>query len=95
MTSDSRLREIVGRDEILVNSFHHQAVDTLAPGLAVTALAPDGIIEAVELPRDNPWWVIGIQWHPEDLAETAEPWDKALFATFARAVRETPAYCDS
>jgi putative glutamine amidotransferase len=95
MTPDSRLREIIGRDQILVNSFHHQAIDAVAPGLAVTAVAPDGVIEAVELSRDNPWWVIGIQWHPEDLVETKEPWDKALFAAFARAVRETPAYCDS
>jgi putative glutamine amidotransferase len=89
LTHDSRLRRAIGRDEITVNSFHHQAVDILAPGAIVTATASDGVIEGIETPLDNPWWALGIQWHPEDLTGGPEPWDRALFAAFASQVRET------
>jgi len=59
-----------------VNSFHHQAVKALAPGLRVTAQADDGIIEAVEsLPGAS---VLGVQWHPEAMAER-HPEMQALF----------------
>ncbi|MHB8087612.1 MAG: gamma-glutamyl-gamma-aminobutyrate hydrolase family protein [Anaerolineaceae bacterium] len=49
-----------------VNSFHHQAIQALASDLVVTARATDGLIEAVEL-ADDPFGVIGVQWHPECL----------------------------
>jgi putative glutamine amidotransferase len=42
---------------------HHQAIDRLGSGLAVTASARDGVPEAIELEGDN--WVLGVQWHPE------------------------------
>ena len=59
-----------------VNSFHHQAVKALAPGLQVTAQADDGIVEAVEgLPGTS---VLGVQWHPEAMAER-HPEMQALF----------------
>lgn len=48
---------------IPVASFHHQAVDFLAEGLRITAVADDGLLEAIESVDDN--WVVGIQWHPE------------------------------
>jgi putative glutamine amidotransferase len=86
---DSRLARAVGRESISVNSFHHQAVETAAPGVIVTATAPDGVIEGIETPFANPWWALGIQWHPEDLTGGPEPWDRALFAAFATQVRET------
>ncbi len=44
-------------------SWHHQAIDRIAPALRVVARAEDGCVEAVELP-DHPWFV-GVQWHPE------------------------------
>jgi putative glutamine amidotransferase len=91
VTPDSRLARAIGRDALLVNSFHHQAIASRAPTLVETAVAPDGLIEAVETPQDNPWWVIGIQWHPEDLVRSPEPWDRALFKAFAGVVAETPA----
>lgn len=53
---------------ISVNSRHHQAIRKLAAGFAVSAYAPDGIIEAFEASRGS--LVIGVQWHPEDLWET-------------------------
>jgi putative glutamine amidotransferase len=90
LTHDSRLARAIGRDEILVNSFHHQAVDRLAGSLQRTASAPDGVTEAVETPATDAWWVVGIQWHPEDLVGTRDPWDRALFQAFADAVAATP-----
>ncbi|KAJ6644891.1 putative glutamine amidotransferase-like protein [Pseudolycoriella hygida] len=53
------------RETYMVNSTHHQAVDRLGKGLKVTALAPDGIIEAIE--SFNHTFVLGVEWHPEYL----------------------------
>jgi putative glutamine amidotransferase len=81
----SRLRQIVGADEIEVNSLHHQGIDRLASGLVASAWAPDGLIEGVEVAGSR--FVIGIQYHPEELA----PHDRAamaIFQAFADAVRE-------
>ncbi len=67
-----------------VNSFHHQAIKKLAPGLKVTARATDGLIEAIEYPgRTRP--VFGVQWHPENLQ--AIQCHKALFEEFVRVCR--------
>ena len=68
-----------------VNTLHHQAVDRVAPGLRVTAHAIDGVVEAVETTDD--WWVLAVQWHPEELIDDPEPWDRAIFSAFAAAVR--------
>ena len=82
----SRLASIVGAQSLGVNSIHHQAVDRLGPSLRVNARADDGTIEGVE--SDDPgWWMIGVQWHPEELTRTPEPWDRRLFAAFAAACR--------
>lgn len=80
----SRLAGAVGATRITVNSLHHQAVARLAPGLRATARSPDGVVEGVEAIGD--WWVLGVQWHPEEMQETEEPWDRGLFAAFASAV---------
>jgi putative glutamine amidotransferase len=80
------LAGVVGETSIAVNSSHHQSVDRLAPSLRASAVSPDGIIEALE-PKTNDWWLIAVQWHPEELTETPEPWDRRLFAAFADAVR--------
>jgi len=50
-------------DESSVPTFHHQSVDRLGTNLIPSAYAPDGTVEAVELP--GPSWVMGVQWHPE------------------------------
>jgi putative glutamine amidotransferase len=83
----SRLREIVGVDSLHINSFHHQSIRDVAPALTVTAVAEDGVIEAVEM-AGHPWCV-GVQWHPERQEATAphtDP-DRRLFAAFGDAVR--------
>jgi putative glutamine amidotransferase len=60
----SRLHEAVGVDEIEVDSFHHQALDRVAPGLSVVARAPDGVVEAVELPGEA--YVLAVQWELQE-----------------------------
>ena len=78
----SRLRRVMGRAEIWVNGKHHQAVKDLAPGLAITAHARDGVVEAVEHPGRR--WVVGVQWHPEGTWRE-DPFSKRLFRAFVRA----------
>lgn len=57
------LRRIAGVPMALVNSIHAQGIDRLAPGLAVEATAPDGLIEAVRVEAAP--FALGVQWHPE------------------------------
>lgn len=57
-------------DKLEVNSFHHQCLKEPGKGLKITATAPDGIIEAVEMPERR--FVIGIQWHPEMLLTASD-----------------------
>ena len=60
----SRLHQALSECEPLrINSFHHQAVKELAPTLACTARADDGLVEGVESTGHD--WVVGVQWHPE------------------------------
>jgi putative glutamine amidotransferase len=79
---NTRIDEIYGGGEIRVNSDHHQAVRQVGAKLRVSALAPDGIIEAIEAVDPN-WFCIGIQWHPE--SETASALDMQLFECFIQA----------
>lgn len=60
-----------GEDTIYVNSFHHQAVDNPGKHMRTAAMAPDGTIEAIESSEQKP--IIGVQWHPEWLAEDGLP----------------------
>src|SRR5262245_27940200 len=59
----SRVGELLEVESLQVNSIHHQGIKDLAPSLHASAFAPDGIIEAVELPG-HPFGV-AVQWHPE------------------------------
>jgi putative glutamine amidotransferase len=77
----SRLAGILGALEVDVNSFHHQAIKRLGRGLAEVAWAPDSIIEGVEL-TDAAQFVVGVQWHPEELVGS----DRAAFNLFAALV---------
>jgi putative glutamine amidotransferase len=82
----SRLATIVGEQTVGVNSIHHQAVDRLGVSMRVNARAEDGVIEGIESDDPN-WWMLGVQWHPEELTTTPEPWDRRLFIAFADACR--------
>ena len=76
----SRLHAALGVDEIEVDSFHHQALDRVAPDLTVVARAPDGVVEAVELDGDA--YVLAVQW------ELQEEWrvDRRFLEPFAQLV---------
>jgi putative glutamine amidotransferase len=82
----ARLASIVGATSIFTNSSHHQSLDRIAAELYVAARSTDGIVEAAEA-RDPAWWMLGVQWHPEELVDTAEDWDRRIFAAFAAEVR--------
>ncbi len=84
----SRLAAALGTTQFDANSMHHQAVDRLAEGLRATAHASDGIIEGVETANDD-WWVLGVQWHPEELVGDAKPFDRGIFAAFAAQCEST------
>ena len=84
----SALCAAIGGTAIRINSSHHQALDRIAPGLRAVASAEDGIVEGVESEGDG-WWVLAVQWHPEELVRAVEPWDRNLFAAFAGEVRRT------
>jgi putative glutamine amidotransferase len=82
----SRLAGILGALEVDVNSFHHQAIKRLGGRLADVAWAPDSIIEGVELTEPDQF-VVGVQWHPEELVGS----DRAalnLFAALVQRARE-------
>lgn len=81
VSTGSCLAEMMGAGPGDVNSMHHQGIRDLAPGLQATALAPDGVIEAVELPGHP--FALAVQWHPECLLER-EP-ARALFQAFVNA----------
>lgn len=72
------LSEILG-DCAKVNSFHHQALAEVARGFHISALAPDGVIEAIEGAGNR--FVVGVQWHPESLIDT-DPSMYRLFEVF-------------
>jgi putative glutamine amidotransferase len=83
--ADSQLARIFGTTRVEVNSGHHQAIRQPAAGVKVTAIAPDGVIEALEL-QDHPFG-LAVQWHPEWLME--HPPMVALFKAFADASSRT------
>jgi putative glutamine amidotransferase len=82
VSQGTQLATLVDAGQLGVNSFHHQAVKDVGTGLVVTARAPDGIIEGLELP-DRPF-CIGVQWHPEAMVES-HPVMRRLFDGLAKA----------
>lgn len=85
LAPDSWLAARLGTDTLAVNSFHHQSVKAVAPGLRVTGRAADGVIEAVE--STGAGFVLGVQCHPEELWDHAEPRWARMFAGFVAEVR--------
>ncbi len=78
----TRLEAIYGGGEIRVNSYHQQAIRSVASRFRVSARSPDGVIEAIE--SDDPsWFCVGVQWHPH--SETASALDMQLFESFVQA----------
>jgi putative glutamine amidotransferase len=76
----TQLARIVGAEVLQVNSTHHQAVRDAGPAV-VSAVAPDGVVEAIELPDR---FAIGVQWHPELMAGAEH---LALYRALVEAAR--------
>ena len=80
----TKLRRIVGRDRLEVNTTHHQAVRKLGRSLIVNATAKDGIVEGIES-KDHSF-VLGVQWHPEFLTQR-DISQRKIFASLISACR--------
>lgn len=79
----SLLASIIGLDKLEVNSLHHQGVAQVAEGLNVTARAPDGLVEALELPGHP--FALAVQWHPEWMPDSLPM--QHIFSAFVRAAQ--------
>jgi putative glutamine amidotransferase len=79
------LAELIGRGQVMVNSTHHQAARRTPENVRVSALAPDGVIEAIES-RAHPF-AVGVQWHPELLIHTI-PAHLGIYRGFVAKARE-------
>ncbi len=79
----SLMERVYGDGEIRVNSLHHMAIDDVAPGFAVTARCPDGVIEAIESTMDD-WIAMGTQFHPQ--GDSASALDLRVFEEFIAAI---------
>jgi putative glutamine amidotransferase len=77
------MERVYGEGEIRVNSMHHMAIDEVAPGFAVTARCPDGVVEAIESTMDD-WFAFGTQFHPE--SESASALDLRIFEEFVAGI---------
>ena len=77
------LSVLLGSPTIAVNSRHHQAVKDAAPGFVVSAVSPDGVVEAIE--KKNAAFCVGVQWHPENFWATGQ--FKSLFDGLVDAAR--------
>jgi len=86
----TRLHSVVGSDELVVNSLHHQGVKDVGEGLRVGATAADGVVEAVES-TDPMWDMLAVQWHPECLDKDHS---RALFEWLADAAARRTSQVD-
>ena len=82
----SKVAEILGTNELKVNSYHHQAIKGLASGLVTVAYASDGVIEAVESSDLSKRWIIAVQWHAEAMRD-AGPEHRNLFEAHVSAAK--------
>lgn len=80
-TEDCIFSEIYGSTHHIVNSIHHQCVQSVGEGFRAVGWSEDGIIEAVE--SVTPWFAIGVQWHPEKMKN---PQEQELFRYFIQYI---------
>ncbi|MBS1199536.1 MAG: hypothetical protein H6R27_214 [Proteobacteria bacterium] len=89
LVEGGQLRQLAGEPRIRVNSLHSQGVQRLGAGLAVEAVAGDGVIEAFRV-AGAPAFAIAVQWHPEWKAMN-NPFSRVLFGAFGDAARRRAA----
>ena len=80
---ETLLHTLLKTEEMAVNSFHHQCIETPGKGVVVNAVALDGIIEGIEVPAYR--FCLGVQWHPEHRASVL---DKEIFEGFVKAIND-------
>lgn len=79
-------RAVCGKDEVMVNTFHHQAIKTLAPGLVADAFSSDGFVEAVH--GEGERFLFAVQFHPEFYCgKEADDHSFAIFSAFVNACK--------
>lgn len=82
----TQLGELVGKGQLMVNSTHHQAANRVPDNVVVSAVAPDGVVEAIES-KAHPF-AIGVQWHPELLIHNV-PAHLSLYKGLVHKARES------
>jgi putative glutamine amidotransferase len=85
LDAESPLRKVVDGDRMTISCYHHQCLGALGQGLQPAAHASDGTVEAVTIDGHEGWY-LGVQWHPEDSAET-DPVQASIFRAFVDAAR--------
>jgi putative glutamine amidotransferase len=83
LVEESPLRVVVPGERLTISCYHHQGLGRLGKGLQAAAHAEDGTVEAVTLEGHDGWY-LGVQWHPEDTADT-DPQQAGIFSAFVRA----------
>jgi putative glutamine amidotransferase len=87
LSERTKLSKVAGAEAFVVNSHHHQAIETLGANLVATARTSDGIIEALEDPRPDRF-AVAVQWHPE-LGWERDPISQRLFEAFVTEAAKT------
>ncbi|HEX5700792.1 MAG TPA: gamma-glutamyl-gamma-aminobutyrate hydrolase family protein [Rubrobacter sp.] len=80
----SYIAEVMERESVKVNSYHHQGIKDLAEGLIATGFSTDGVVEAVEAGDLSERWLLGVQWHAEAM-RGAGPQQESLFEAHVSA----------
>jgi putative glutamine amidotransferase len=88
---ESTLARALGCTELDVNSYHHQSTSGLGRGVRPVAWAPDGVVEAIEVPSSP--FTVGVQWHAESM--TGSPAHTRLFQAFVDSAGEFAAETDA
>ncbi|MEC0229587.1 gamma-glutamyl-gamma-aminobutyrate hydrolase family protein [Paenibacillus alba] len=76
------LHQMIGKESVSVNSYHHQGIKTLSAQLAAVAQAEDGLIEAVIMPERK--FILAVQWHPE-FSYQVDDFNFKLFVQFVKS----------
>src|SRR5215213_6324750 len=84
---ESLLGSLAGEVSAVVNSHHHQALETIGEGLQASAWSSDGLVEAVEEVGEGRW-ALGVQWHPE-LGWETDRLSRTIFNSFVAAAAAT------
>jgi putative glutamine amidotransferase len=94
LTPGSLAADALGATAVRVNSFHHQGIRDLAPGLVATGWSDDGLIEAIEAAPGQPW-MLAVQWHPEEMYADAGAPERGLFRVLVERAGAAAASVDS